>query len=227
MADYIEFGHDQNGDQHHNITPSHLTRQKMLNIDSTQPIMMMRMPTNSRSKITPVQQVKLVQPVTDYRMSGFYSPPNQLSSFHSKNNEPKRNIHSQELSINDKDISQSEPIDDENENTSTQLSRIVQTICDFIFITAIGGLIAAIYFHVEPAQRHFYCTTDDIYMPYIEESVKMWQIAIAVFVIPMSLIFFVEIINAEVCCKRESDIMTKKSKVNQIFIYLSHLFLSF
>lgn len=106
----------------------------------------------------------------------------------------------------------------EYENKSTLWRRIVQSIADLVIIIVIFVIFVLVYFLQDPKIRYFTCADDDIWFPYIEDTIPFWAVGIFGILGPLVIIIFVEILNANFCWFQKE----KENRCRTFWICLLH-----
>ena len=78
---------------------------------------------------------------------------------------------------------------------STKRRRIFQIVVDLIVISGTVAIFGVVYKLVDPKIRYFYCNENDIFHPYIKDTIPYWVVAIFGFAGPITIILLVEIVS--------------------------------
>lgn len=97
-------------------------------------------------------------------------------------------------------------IDYETRDYSTRSQRVVQTIVDLVAIIAVFVVFVLVYFLQDPKIRYFTCQDNDIFFPYIPDTIEFWVVGIYGILGPILVILLVELLNSNFLpCQKEKN----------------------
>jgi hypothetical protein len=78
---------------------------------------------------------------------------------------------------------------------SSKKRRVCQILIDVLVISGTVAIFGIVYKLVDPKIRYFYCNENDIFHPYIKDTIPYWVVAIFGFAGPITIIILVEIVS--------------------------------
>ena len=78
---------------------------------------------------------------------------------------------------------------------SSKKRRVCQILIDVLVISGTVAIFGVVYKLVDPKIRYFYCNENDIFHPYIKDTIPYWVVAIFGFAGPITIIILVEIVS--------------------------------
>lgn len=104
-------------------------------------------------------------------------------------------------------------------STSQTKQRVTQIIIDLLIICITGAIFLIIYLTVDPKIKYFYCNDNDIFYPYIPDTVPFWAVGIFGILGPLLIILVVELLNIFL---EKQPRHVERSKVKEFFIHFFH-----
>ncbi len=78
---------------------------------------------------------------------------------------------------------------------SSKKRRVCQILIDVLVISGTVAIFGVVYKLVDPKIRYFYCNENDIFHPYIKDTIPYWVVAVFGFAGPITIIILVEIVS--------------------------------